>query len=125
MFGRGARKAAEHDLYLEVVPVALPPVPGGYEKRAIPVDGPWVVLRVFHLDPHDLAATKLRRFAARDREDIRQLCDLGLLDPTELEATLGRAFWMTMDKDGDPYRDDTFAHLRIVLEYLRGERPEF
>src|SRR5438128_9874861 len=33
-FGRNTRKAKEHDLYLEVVDPALPPMPAGYENRA-------------------------------------------------------------------------------------------
>lgn len=89
-------------------------MPGGYEKRAKRIQGPWTVLKVFHLDLHDLAATKLRRFAAKDREDIRQLCDLGHLDPNVLEEILEKAFRWSLDKDGDPHRDAAFTHLRIV-----------
>lgn len=113
-FGRGTNRAKQLGLYLEVVPEGLPPVPGGYEKRAKRIQGPWTVLKVFHLDLHDLAATKLRRFAAKDREDIRQLCDLGHLDPNVLEEILEKAFRWSLDKDGDPHRDAAFTHLRIV-----------
>src|SRR3954464_5707659 len=74
LFGRGTRKAKDHGLYLETVNPALPPVPSGYKERAKRVDGLWKVLRVYHLEPHDLAATKLRRFAPKDRADIRLLC---------------------------------------------------
>jgi Nucleotidyltransferase of unknown function (DUF6036) len=125
LFGWGTAKAAEHGLYLQVVEEALPPVPGGYERRATPVREPWQVLRVYHLDPHDLAATKLRRFEPKDREDIRQLCDLGLLDPTTLEEILEKAFRWNLEKDGDDYRDIPFRNLRTVQRYLRGEVGEF
>lgn len=125
LFGKGSERANQIGLYLEVVPEGLPPAPPGYEKRATRADVPWQVLRVYHLDPHDLTATKLRRFATKDREDIRQLCDLGLLDDKQLEATLEKAFWFSLDKDGDELRDAAFRHLRVVQQYLRGELDEF
>jgi Nucleotidyltransferase of unknown function (DUF6036) len=125
LFGNGTPKAAEHDLYLEIVEEAFPPVPGGYERRSHMVPGPWQVLRLFHLDPHDLAATKLRRFSPKDRTDIRQLCDLGLLNPATLEDVLEAAFRWNLDKDGDDYRDIPFRNLRTVQRYLRGEIAEF
>ncbi len=125
LFGRGTDKAKEYDLYLEVVNEALPPMPGGYEQRAHQVEGLWKVLRVFHLEPHDLAASKLWRFATKDRADIRQLCDLGHLDPDRLEQILEKAFPFNNEKDGDEYRDKPFANLRTVQKYLRGEIEEF
>jgi hypothetical protein len=125
LFGRGTDRARQFGLYLDEVKEALPPVPGGYEHRAKQVEGPWTVLRVFHLDPHDLAATKLRRFAPKDRADIRLLCDLGHLDPVQQEEILEKAFPFNLEKDGDEYRDRPFSNLRIVQRYLRGEISEF
>ena len=65
------------------------------------------------------------RFASKDREDIRMLCDLGLLEEDKLEQTLEMAFRYNLPKDGDPFRDYAFEHLRIVQRYLRGEIREF
>jgi hypothetical protein len=79
----------------------------------------WIVLRLFHLEPDDLAATKLKRFAARDREDIRMMCDFELLDPERLQIRLESAFRYSLEKDGDRDRDAAFAHLRVVQKYLR------
>ena len=124
-FGKGTAKATEHGLYLEVVEDAFPPMPAGYERRARPVQGAWEVLRIFRLDPHDLAASKLRRFAAKDRADIRLLCDLGHIEPERLETLLEKAYLWSMEKDGDEYRDNAFESLRIVQRYLRGEISEF
>jgi hypothetical protein len=112
-------------LYLEVVEQGLPPVPAGYEKRATRAEGPWRVIELYHLDPHDLAATKLRRFAPKDRADVRLLCDRDLLDPDRLEEILEKAFWFTLEKDGDEFRDAAFRSLRTVQRYLRGEIDEF
>jgi hypothetical protein len=125
VFGHGTDKARQHGLYLQIVNDALPPALGGYANRASQADGPWTILQIFHLEPHDLAATKMRRFAARDREDIRFLCDLELLDSDELEDRLQKAFPFVHEKDGDEYRDSTFRNLRIVQQYLNGKINEF
>jgi hypothetical protein len=125
LFGRETEGASTHGLYLDVVFEALPPMPGGYKGRAKQVEGSWKVLRVFHLDPHDMAASKLRRFAARDRQDIRQLCDWGHLDPNRLQEILEKAFPYNLEKDGDEFRDAAFRNLRFVQQYLRGEINEF
>lgn len=125
LFGRDTAEARKHGLYLEVVEIGLPPAPAGFDRRASLVPEHWTVLRLFHLDPHDLAATKMRRFSPKDRADIRQLCDRGILDPSKLETVLEAAFRFVHEKDGDPYRDDTFANLRLVQKYLRGESTEF
>ncbi len=124
-FGRGTPQARKHGLYLEVVEEGFPPVPRGYKERAVAAAGEWKVLRVYHLEAHDLAATKLRRFSAKDRADIRLLCDLTHLDPQRLEATLEEAYPFNMDKDGDEFRDSAFRSLRVVQRYLRGEITEF
>lgn len=118
-FGRGTAKAEQHGLYLEQVPEGLPPVPGGFDKRAEEVEGDWKVLRIYHLQPDDLAATKLKRFAAKDREDIQMMCDIGLLDPDRLQVRLESTFRYTLEKDGDRDRDKAFAHLAVVQAYLR------
>lgn len=124
-FGDGTANALRHKLYLQLVPGALPPLTGGARKRARVADGPWTVLRVRYLEPNDLAVTKMTRFATRDREDVRLLADLGLLDADELEKRLEVAYYFHMEKDGDPRRDKAFANLRTVQKYLRGEVREF
>lgn len=113
-FGRGTEGARAHGLYLDVVNEAFPPMPGGYEGRAHQVEGLWRVRKVYHLNPHDLAASKLRRFAPKDRADIRQLCDWGYLDPAKLEEILEKAYRFMLEKDGSEFRDNAFEHLRVV-----------
>jgi hypothetical protein len=124
-FGQGTDAAHRHGLYLEIVPDVLPPIAMGFEKRATQIAGSWTNLRIFRPDPHDLAVTKMRRFAARDREDIRFLSDRGLLDAERLTDLLDKAFFWNHPKDGDPFRDTAFEHLEIVKKYLRGEIMEF
>jgi hypothetical protein len=71
-----------------------------------------------------LRPTKLRRFSAGDRADIRLLCDLGRIDAARLENILEKAFIWNMEKDGDEYRDKVFRNLRVVQNYLGGESSE-
>jgi len=124
LFGKNSPKAKEHGLYLEVVEEGFPPMPLGYKKRATQVDGPWKILRIYRLDPHDLVASKLRRFSPKDRADIRLLCDLVALDPERLEQVLEEAYPFNLEKDGDEFRDSAFRSLRAVQHYLRHEINE-
>jgi hypothetical protein len=82
--------------------------------------GGWQVIRLWQLEVHDLAATKLKSFRAKDRDDLQFLCDTGRLEGRELRESLESAFLWTTDKDGDPDRDRAFAHLERVLQYLEG-----
>jgi hypothetical protein len=85
------------------------------------VSGSWQVIRLWRLEIHDLAVTKLKCFRPQDREDLQFLCDTGRLRADKLEAALELAFIWSLPKDGDPDRDRAFANLERVLRYLRGE----
>lgn len=124
-FGHGTTKAKEFGIYLDLVDSSFPPTPPGYKKRATEIEYSWTVLRLFQLEPNDLAVTKLRRFAPKDREDIRQMCDLNLLDTAILQASLEKAFYYSLEKDGDRHRDAAFANLKTVQAYLSNEIEEF
>ena len=117
LFGKGTGNAGRWGFYLEPVAQALPPIPGTYRRRSEPIPGRWRVLRPMQPDPHDLAVTKLRRFHAKDREDLRILCDEGL-DADALKATFESAF-MWAEKE-DPDRDLAARNLARVIEYLEG-----
>jgi len=120
-FGRGTSKAAEFGLYLEVVPEGLPPVWGGCYKRATEVPERWEVIRLFHLDDHDFAVTKLKRFSPKDQEDLRAMCDLGLLDPEVLARRVAVAYpWRLRDgKDDDAGRVAADESAQVVVAYLQ------
>jgi len=77
LFGQGTAKAREFGLYLEAVPSGLPPLPCWYDKRSQEMPGNWKVIRLWQLEIHDLAATKLKSFRRQDRDDLRSLCDTG------------------------------------------------
>ena len=118
LFGQGSAKAKELNLYLDLVPQGIPPLPAGFQSRSTEVTGGWQVIRLWELEPHDLAATKLKVFRPQDREDLRFLCDQGILHADKLHESLTKAFLWHPDDDED--RDRAVAHLQIVIDYLQG-----
>ena len=60
-----------HGVYLDVVTVAS--LPYEYQDRVSALPGPWTRLRLFALDPYDLALAKLERNLPRDRDDVLYL----------------------------------------------------
>jgi hypothetical protein len=65
------------------VTVATPPE--SYGERLVPMfPGAWAHLRLYALEAHDLALSKLERNFERDRDDVRQLARTGHLKPAIL-----------------------------------------
>jgi hypothetical protein len=122
LFGKETPNAKAWGLYLEGVPPGLPPVPGGYRKRSVELSGDWKVLRPKSLEPHDLAVTKLKRFHAGDREDLRILCDSGDLTREGMERALAAAYPFGMDEEEEPDCQRVNDNFRIVIDYLEGRR---
>lgn len=76
--GKESALRAQYGVYLDVVTVAS--VPEAYESRLGALyPGSWRNLRLFVLEPHDLALTKLERNFERDRGDVAHLARAGLL----------------------------------------------
>lgn len=118
LFGRDTAKAKELKLYLDLVPQPMPPVSNRFLRRSTEVHGDWNVIRLWELEANDLAATKMKRFHAQDREDLKFLCDLGELHPDKLRTAMEDA-WLWEPPDSD-LRDDAFANLQLVIDYLEG-----
>lgn len=118
LFGKNTPKAKELGLYLDLVPQPMPPVSNGFLRRSNQVQGDWQVIRLWELAPNDLAATKMKRFHAQDRQDLRFLCDLGLLQADTLRTSMEEA-WLWDPPDCDA-RDKAFANLKLVIDYLEG-----
>ena len=89
LFGKGTSNAQRLGMYLELVPQGIPPVPQNFRGHCTEVAGPWRVLRLWRLDPHDLAVTKLKSFRPQDREDLQYLCDGGLIQEAPLDRRAG------------------------------------
>jgi len=121
-FGRGTAEAARYGFYLEAVSSGLPPLPIGYQTRCRTIPGPWRVLSPALPEIHDLAATKLSRFHARDREDLRILCDTGELTVDRLREVVDLAFAFSADEDEDSKRKAAYTNLEMVVDYLEGRQ---
>jgi Nucleotidyltransferase of unknown function (DUF6036) len=82
--GEGSAVHRKHGVYMQHVGVVS--VPEDYLIRITPMYPPaYRGLRLFGLEGHDLAMSKLERNSARDREDLKYLArvvplDLGLLE---------------------------------------------
>jgi len=59
------------------------------------------VIRLWKLEVHDLAVTKLKSFRPHDRSDLQALCDRGLLNAQKLREALHLAFPFRSPKPGD------------------------
>ena len=120
LFGQDSAKAKELGLYLDLVSEGIPPLPAGYKNRSTEIQGNWQVIRLWELEEHDLAATKMRSFRPQDREDLKFLCDQGVLQPVKLKVSLEKAYLWDHKKDGDKLRETAFANLELVIAYLEG-----
>jgi hypothetical protein len=81
--GRGSELEGRFRVYLQVVRVAM--YPENYASRLVPM---WPErfrrLRLFALEAHDLALTKLDRNSDVDRQDVQQLAAAGLINAATL-----------------------------------------
>jgi len=123
LFGKDTEDAHQHRLYLELVSSGLPPVPAWFDRRGTEVPDNWRVIRLWQLEVHDLAATKLKSFRSQDHEDLQFLCDQRKLRSEALRESLNHAFIWNTPKDGDPDYDRAFANLDRVIQYLEGRIP--
>ena len=123
-FGKDSPARKVHDLYLEAVPDVIPPLAGAFRRRCVRFVQTWQYIRVWQPDANDLATSKLKRFATKDREDIKHLCDNGFVQEDKLRQSLDEAYLWETEETGDPDRESAFANLDKVLAYLRGERRD-
>ncbi|MEO8368845.1 MAG: DUF6036 family nucleotidyltransferase [Candidatus Solibacter sp.] len=82
--GEGSALHREHGVYLQHVGIVT--VPENYPDRLLPMfPAAFRRLRLFGLEAHDLALSKLERNSARDREDVKFLARSAPLTPGILE----------------------------------------
>ena len=82
--GKGSLLQKKHHVYIDHVRVTNHP--DGYERRLARVFPVWSKVRLWALEPHDLALTKLERSAERDIRDVMYLAQAGLIDRDTLIA---------------------------------------
>lgn len=112
----GSALHQKHGVYLDCVTVAA--VPENYEDRLVEIyAGAFEHLRLFALDPYDLALTKLVRNEQQDRDDVRHLARTVPLDLQILKERYESELRWQMSV---PEREDTT--LRLWIEMIEEER---
>jgi Nucleotidyltransferase of unknown function (DUF6036) len=77
--GKGSDLHRKHHVYFDAVTVATPPEV--YESRMVLMfPGMWRKLRLYALEAHDIALSKLERNGDRDRGDVHQMALAGQLN---------------------------------------------
>jgi len=110
--GRGSALHKRYKIYLDYVGVAS--IPYEYESRLIEMyPGAYRHIRLFALDPYDIALSKLCRNIARDREGVRHLAkqvpfDLQLLRERYTDE-------LRPDLPGIPENQDAILNLWIEM----------
>lgn len=82
--GKGSALHKKHRVYIDRVGVAN--CPADYEDRLVRTFAVWSNVRLWALDPHDLALSKLERSIERDIRDVIFLAQAGLIDRDTLVA---------------------------------------
>jgi hypothetical protein len=114
--GKGSPLHRRYGLYLDLVTVAT--VPEDYEQRLTEVAaGSFKRLRLFALDPYDLALAKLERNIQRDRDDVKHLARTV---PFDLRVLAERYEKELRPYLGNPARED--LTLRLWIESVEEER---
>jgi len=116
---KGSVLHGRHKIYLDPVRVATPPE--DYEERLTEMfPGTFKNIRLFALDPYDIALTKLERNSPKDREDVKYLARAV---PFDLEILRERYEKELRDYLFVPEREDLTLKLWIEsIEEERGER---
>jgi hypothetical protein len=116
--GQGSKLHNKYKVYLQVVGVAQ--VPNNYEDRLKEMfPGAFNHLRLFALDPYDLALSKLKRNTQRDRDDVKHLARTVPFDLNELQERYQKELRPDL---GNPEREDLTVSLWI--EAIEEERQQ-
>ncbi len=115
--GPGSALHRKHGVYLQYVGIAS--IPYEYESRLIEMfSAVYQHLRLFALDPYDLALSKLSRNGERDREDVLYLArsipfDLAILQNRYKEELRSHMIGLPANND---------ASLRLWIEMIEEDR---
>jgi uncharacterized nucleotidyltransferase DUF6036 len=115
--GQDSAMHRKHGVYLDFVGVVT--LPYHYEDRLLVMyPNIYKHLRIFALDPYDLALSKLSRNIARDREDIRYLARTIPFELDILKDRYKNEFRRFMD--GIPENND--ANFKLWIDMIEEER---
>jgi hypothetical protein len=109
--GQGRDLQRKYKVYLDYVAVAK--IPENYEERLTEMfRGDCQHLRLFALDPYDLALSKLERNIQRDRDDVKHLARSTPLDLEILKQRYEKELRWQL---GNPKREDLTLKLWIEM----------
>lgn len=116
---KGSALHDEYKIYLDPVTIATPP--DDYEQRLSEMfPGCLENIRLFALDPYDIALTKLERNSPKDREDVKFLARTV---PFDLNILRERYVKELRDYLFVPERED--LTLKLWIEMIEEERGNF
>jgi Nucleotidyltransferase of unknown function (DUF6036) len=116
--GKGSPLHQKHKVYLDYF--GMIDYPADYEKRLVEMfPGAFRYLRLWALDPYDLALSKLSRNFPRDREDVRYLADKVPLDLAILRSRYETEMRPYL---GTPDRED--LTLQLWIEDIEERRTQ-
>jgi hypothetical protein len=116
--GKGSALHKKYGVYLDCVTVAQ--VPDSYDERLTEMfSGSFEHLRLFALDPYDLALSKLERNVQLDRDDVKHLARTIPLDLTVLQDRYHKEMRPYL---GVPSRED--STLKLWIEAIEEERSQ-
>lgn len=114
--GEGSALHKKYKVYLQVVGVA--PIPLNYEDRLTEMFAKtFSHLRLFALDPYDLALSKIERNTQRDRDDVKHLARTVPLDLDVLKERYEEELRPDLSNPG---RED--LTLKLWIEAIEEER---
>ncbi len=114
--GSGAPLHLKHKVYLD--PVTVANYPDDYTARMTPMFGDrWRFLRLFALEAHDIALSKLERNYERDRDDVQRLAAAGHIHPETLRHRYEKELRVYLSR---PEREDLTLQLWIEAYWPSG-----
>lgn len=118
--GKGSELHQRYKVYFDVVGVACAPYE--YESRLRPMfEGVFTKLRLFVMDPYDVALTKLKRDSDKDVQDVLQLAEAVPFDLAVFEERYIRE--LRDNTTGRPENnDEVFYRWKTIIEEDRQRR---
>jgi hypothetical protein len=114
--GQGSPLHTKHKIYLD--PVGVAQLTENYGERLTEIyTGAYENLRLFVLDPYDIALTKIERNIGRDRDDVKHLARVV---PFDLDVLRGRYYDELRVYLGNPERED--LTIKLWTEMIEEER---
>lgn len=116
--GKGSQLHHKYGIYLDVVGIAT--VPENFDERLTEIfQGEFQHIKLFALDPYDIALAKIERNIQRDRDDVKHLAKVVPFDLEILKERYEKELRIYL---GIPERED--LTLKLWIEAIEEERSK-